>query len=110
MRSLASLALSLAILVAAGCQMVTVTKTGKGYFDPTKADDIEILMTRPDKPYEEVATVSTDRWGAGEDAKMHNALRAKCAPLGADAVVITASGRDYQGYAWTTGVAIRFKK
>jgi hypothetical protein len=97
------------LLTLAGCQAVTVTKTGKGYYEPTKADDIQVLMTRPDTAYEEVATVSTSYWSPGSDATMHNALRSKCAPLGADAVVITSSGID-RGYAWTSGVAIRFKK
>jgi hypothetical protein len=95
-------------MTVAGCQVVTVTKTAKGYFEPTKADDIQILMTRPDKPYEELATVSTNAWAPGSDASMHNALRAKCAPIGATAVVITSSGVD-RGYAWTSGVAIRYK-
>jgi len=95
-------------MTVAGCQVVTVTKTAKGYFEPTKADDIQILMTRPDKPYEELATVSTNAWAPGSDASMHNALRAKCAPIGANAVVITSSGVD-RGYAWTSGVAIRYK-
>jgi hypothetical protein len=104
-----SSAAAVLLVVLAGCQAVTVTKTGKGYFEPTKADDIQILMTRPDAAYEEVATVSTSYWSPGSDATMHNALRSKCAPLGADAVVITASGID-RGYAWTSGVAIRFKK
>jgi hypothetical protein len=108
MRYLAS-CIVIASLIVSGCQIVTVTKTGKGYAEPTKADDIQILMTKPDRAFEELATVSTNRWSPGEDAKLHNALRAKCAPLGADAVVIMSSGIDYNGYAWTNGVAIRFK-
>jgi hypothetical protein len=40
---------------------------------------------------------------------MHNSLRAKCAPLGANAVVLGSSGIDYEGYYWASGVAIRFK-
>ena len=98
----------LCAVVLCGCQSVSVTKTGVGFYEPTRADDIQILMTRPDKPYEELATISTSRWSPDSNAKMHNALRAKCAPLGANAVVITSSGLD-RGYAWTSGVAIRFK-
>ena len=99
--------LSLAIL--AGCQNVDVVKTGKGFYEPTRPDDIQVLMTRPDKPFEEVGTISTSMWNPDSSAKMHNALRAKCAPLGADAVIIMSSGMD-RGYIWTSGVAICYKK
>ena len=92
-----------------GCATVDVTKTAKGYFEPTTADDIEILMTVPERAYVELGTVTTSRWVASDTAKMHNALRAKTAPLGADAVILTDTGRDYNGYLWGNGVAIKYK-
>lgn len=69
-------------------------------------------MTRPDVDYVELATVSTTNWAPSETAKMHNLLRAKTAPLGAHAVVITNSGILRVGdrdVLWATGVAIKYK-
>ncbi len=43
-----------------------------------------------------------------EVARMHNALRAKAAPLGADAVVLINSGIDENGKLWATGAAVRY--
>jgi uncharacterized protein (DUF2126 family) len=93
----------------AACATVDVTKTAKGYHEPTNPNDIEILMTKSDRAYIELATVSTSKWSQSETAKMHNALRAKCAPLGANAVILVNSGVTPQGYLWSTGVAIRYK-
>lgn len=95
-----------------GCAQVDVTKTAKGYFEPTRADDIEILMTRPNREFIELGTVSTSNWQPKETAKMHNALRAKTAPLGANAVVITDSGIiivNNSPKLWSTGFALRYK-
>ncbi len=94
-----------------GCASVDVTKTAKGFFPATKADDVEILMTRPERRYLEMATISTTNWSPSETAKMHNAMRAKTAPLGAHAVVVIDSGIIYAGgkyKMWTSGVAIRY--
>ena len=106
------IAIALLPLASMGCAQVDVTKTAKGFFSPTKADDIEILMTRPARKYTELATVSTTKWKTSETAKMHNALRAKTAPLGAHAVLITSSGIIRGAYntqwLWTNGVALRF--
>ncbi len=96
-------------LVVCGCASVTVTKTAKGYFEPTDPDEVEILVTVPVRGFEEIATVTTQRWSTKATAKMHNSLRAKCAPLGADAVILGSSGIDYNGYYWASGVAIHYK-
>jgi len=95
-------------LIMYGCASVTVTKTAKGYFEPTDPDSIEILVTVPDRKFVELATVTTQNWSTKATAKMHNSLRAKCAPLGADAVILGSSGIDYNGYYWASGVAIRY--
>lgn len=109
-RAFALLSLSATSLVwVGGCASVDVTKTAKGFYEPTNAGDIEILMTVPDRKYVELGTVSTTGWTTGDTAKMHNALRAKTAPLGADAVILTDTGRDYNGYLWGNGVAIKFE-
>lgn len=98
----------------AGCATVDVTKTAKGFYSPTRADDIEILMTHPDRKYTELGTISTTKWSPKETAKMHNALRTKSAPLGANAVIITDSGIVSGPYntqwMWTTGVAVRYEE
>jgi len=97
-------------LMASGCASVRVTKTAKGYFPPTDPDEVEILMTIPSREFIELATVTTQKWSTKQTAKMHNSLRAKCAPLGANAVILGSSGIDYNGYYWSSGVAIRYKE
>ena len=50
-----------AVLAAAflvGCASVDVTKTAKGFYDKTNPNDVEILKTRPEKSYLELATVT----------------------------------------------------
>ena len=94
--------------VLCSCATVTVTKTAKGYHEPTDPDEVEILMTVPSRPFVELAAVSSQKWTSGQTAKMHNSLRAKCAPLGADAVILRDSGIDYYGYYWANGVAIKY--
>jgi hypothetical protein len=98
------------LLVTCGCASVTVTKTAKGYFEPTNPDEVEILMTIPSREFVELAVVATQRWETKATAKMHNSLRAKCAPLGAHAVVLRDSGIGPDGYFWANGVAIRYKE
>jgi len=96
-------------LTVSGCASVRVTKTAKGYFAPTDPDEVEILMTIPAREFVELAAVTTQKWSTKQTAKMHNSLRAKCAPLGAHAVILASSGIDYNGYYWASGVAIRYK-
>lgn len=110
MQKVCFLGISCLLLIICGCASVNVTKTAKGYFEPTTPDDIEILVTIPrERPYIELATVTTQKWSTADTAKMHNSLRAKCAPLGANAVILGSSGIDYEGYFWASGVAIRYK-
>lgn len=98
------------LLTASGCASVMVTKTARGYFEPTNSDEVEILVLAPQqRQFTEIATVTTCKWETRDTAKMHNSLRAKCAPLGANAVILGSSGIDYNGYFWTSGVAIRYK-
>jgi len=109
MKKICLLGMSFILLMACGCASVSVTKTAKGYFQPTDPDEVEILVTVPDRKFDELATVTTKNWSTGATAKMHNSLRAKCAPLGAHAVILGSSGIDYNGYFWASGVAIRYK-
>lgn len=95
--------------VITGCTSVDVTKTAKGSFSPTVAADVDILRTRPDRKYIELATVTTTGHSPSSEAKMHNALREKTAPMGANAVILTESGIDVNGYLWSRGVAIRYQ-
>ena len=109
MKKVCFLGVSCMLLIVCGCASVSVTKTAKGYFDPTIPDEVEILVTIPQRAYTELATVTTQHWSTKNTAKMHNSLRAKCAPLGANAVVLSSSGIDNDGYFWASGVAIRYK-
>lgn len=92
-----------------GCATVDVTKTAKGSFKATNPNEVEILQTRPDRSFIELGSISAAKIPPKKTAKMHNALRAKSAPLGADAVIILNSGIDDDGDLWATGVAIQYK-
>jgi hypothetical protein len=108
MRVKTLLSLALVFLFMVGCAMVDVTKTGKGFYNPTNPNDVEILLTRPDKSYTELGTVTVTGFHTTQTAEMHNAIRAKVAPLGADAAILTSQG--IQGATmWAQGVAIRYK-
>ena len=100
-----------AILI--GCASVDVTKTSKGFHQPTDANAVEILKTRPVKTFEELGTVTVTGFGSDETAKMHNAIRAKSAAMGANAVILTEEGLVKDGFfsysRWATGVAIAYK-
>ncbi len=113
MRSRTSL-LCLGIALLTGCANVDVTKTSKGFFEPTNPNDVDVLQTKPDRAFTELGSISSSGWAPQETAKLHNALRAKAAPLGANAVIILNSGLAPTGpygsmQLWTTGVAIRYK-
>jgi len=92
-----------------GCAAVDVTKTAKGFYDPTDANEIEIIKTTPSKPYEELVTITAVHFIATETAVMHNAIRTKVAPLGANAAILMQEGIDANGFRWAMGVAIRYK-
>jgi hypothetical protein len=69
-------------------------------------------MTRPDRRYSELGSLTATGYAPNETAKMHNALRSQAAPLGADAVVITASGQLNDGWSikqWANAVAIKWQ-
>lgn len=100
---------SLLLLTLVGCASVDVTKTTKGFYDPTDPNEVEILKTRPDKLYVELGTVTATKFMASDTAKMHNAIRAKSAPLGATAVILTQEGFDRNNKRWAIGVAIRYR-
>ena len=103
---------ALVCFVLAGCAEVDVTKTAKGFYNHTNPSEVEILKTRPDKPFIELGTVTATRFAPDETAKMHNAIRAKSSSLGATAVILTEEGIVRGGWGlqrWATGVAIRYK-
>ncbi len=105
----AIMAVLLGAILFAGCAVVDVTKTAKGYYEPTNPNDVEILVTRPERSFVELGTVTASRFAPQETAKMHNAIRSKAAPLGANAVILSSSGILPNGRQWATGVAIRYK-
>jgi hypothetical protein len=108
MKKILTVMLLCASLAVCGCASVNVTKTGKGYFPATNPNDVDILVTVPNRSYTEIATVTTTKWKVNDTAKMHNSLRSKCAPLGATAVILGSSGIDPSGRFWSSGVAIRY--
>ena len=102
------------VLALAGCATVDITKTGAGYYDPVSASTVEILKTKPDRAYVELATIDVAGFTPRDTAKMHNAIRSKAGPVGANAVIITDENMVYQPYVgavkYVSGVAIRFTK
>jgi hypothetical protein len=109
-----TLSAALIFFVLVGCAAVHVKKTGKGFYNPTDPNKVEILLTPPEKPYEEVGTVTVSGYGtSGQDTiKMHDAIRAKVARLGANAVILTSQGTVVSHWTvkmWAQGVAIRYK-
>lgn len=108
------LATALAVAVLFGCAPnVDITKTSKGFNAQTDPNNVDVLMTKPDKKFTELGAVSTAGWDPSDTAKMHNALRAKAAPLGADAVIIISSGLVPGGFGsmkmWVNAVAIKYQ-
>jgi len=101
--------LTLLLLALVGCAAVDVTKTAKGFYNPTDPNEVEILKTVPNKPYDELGTITAVRFPPLETAKMHNAIRAKAAPLGATAVILTQEGFDRNNKRWAIGVAISYR-
>jgi hypothetical protein len=102
----------LLLLAFVGCASVDITKTAKGFYEPTDPNEIEILKTRPEKPYVELGTVTAIGFNPEESALMHNAIRSKSAALGANAVILTEEGIINGSWSlerWATGVAIRYK-
>jgi hypothetical protein len=108
--SISAITISLAL---GACASVDVTKTAKGFHKATDPSAVEILKTRPAKSFEELGTITVTGFDSGETAKMHNAIRAKSAPLGANAVILTEEGISRDGMfsysRWATGVAIVYR-
>ena len=100
----------------AGCASVDVTQTAKGHYNATNPNDVEILKTKPDRPYTKLGTVTVTGYAPTAVAKMYNAIRTKSAPLGADAVILLNEGMSAgtilspAGGRWATGVAIKYKQ
>jgi hypothetical protein len=91
---------------------VTVVKTAKGVYPATSPSGIDILKTKPERKFEELATVDAMNFPPEGIAKMHNALRAKAAPIGANAVLITDEGLISGGWGtvrFASGVALRYQ-
>ncbi len=103
-------------LFLTGCGTVEITKTGRGFHNPTNPNNVEILMTPPKRSYEELGVFQASNFMRTETAVMHNAIRAKAAELGANAALITADGynrgsRDYSEapMLWAKGVALKYQ-
>ena len=104
---------TVAFLVLVCCATVDVTKTAKRFYNPTNPNEVEILINPPEKSYVELGTVTVTGFAASETGKMHKAIRAKVAPLGANAVILTSEGIKpgilfSANHRWATGVAIRY--
>ena len=113
MKRIFACAATVVALSIVGCASVDVTKTAKGFYQPTDANSVDILKTRPTQAFTELGTITVTGFDPGDSAKMHNAIRAKSSALGADAVILTEEGILKDGFSlkrWATGVAIAFDK
>jgi hypothetical protein len=103
----------LGLVILTGCASVDITKTSSGYSEPTDPNKVEILKTRPEQTFTELGTLTVTGFDSSDVAKMHNAIRQKAAPLGANAVIVTEEGMVPEGFGtysrWATGVAIRYE-
>lgn len=86
-----------------------LTKTFKGFYNPTNPNDVDILKTRPSRAFEELGTITAVRFQVSDTAVMHNEIRGKSAALGANAAILTEEGISEGSKKWATGVAIRYK-
>jgi hypothetical protein len=113
MRITALALIGVALFVVGCTPNVDVTKTSKGFHEATNPNNVEVLHTRPDRKFTELGSLSTSGWASSDTAKLHNALRAKAAPLGADALIILETGMTPDGWGkmqmWATGVAIKYQ-
>jgi hypothetical protein len=95
-----------------GCAIVDVTKTAPGFHAPTNPNTVQILKTVPDQKYIELGTITVSGFSPRDTAKMHNAIRTKVAPLGANAAILVDEGLLNDGWTiqkWATGVAIKYE-
>ena len=111
-RCLSSLAVAFLCLgILTGCKgpKVYVSKTGHaGILPPTSPDAVEVLKTKPDRPYYEVASMYAARFKIKNVFEIPKELKKDAAILGADAVLITAEGNDGTR-AWASAAAIKYK-
>lgn len=104
-----------ASLLLTGCGTVEITKTGRGFHNPTDPNRVEILMTQPKRSYEELGVFQASGFTRHETAVMHNAIRTKAAELGANAALITHEGYNAGGTStderlrWAKGVALKLQ-
>ena len=102
-------------LLLTACGTVEITKTGRGFHNPTDPNNVEILMTQPKRSYQELGIFQAYDFMRTETAVMHNAIRAKVAELGATAALITDEGYNAgdsstdKRMRWAKGVALRFQ-
>lgn len=104
----------LASIILSACGTVEITKTGRGFHNPTNPNMVEILMTAPKRTYQELGVFQASGFTRRETAVMHNAIRTKAAELGADAALITDTGFAPTSSGGTpmlfaNGVALKFQ-
>lgn len=97
------------LVALVGCASIDVTKTSRGFYNPTNPNDVDILKTRPVRAFEELGTITAVGFSPSSSAVMHNEIRGKAAALGANAAILTEEGIDRNRDKWATGVVIRYK-
>jgi len=109
-----NLALAGILILLTGCGTVEITKTAKGFYNPTDPNQVDILKTIPQRKYAELGIVTASGFLPSETAVMHNAIRTKAAALGSNAVILTEEGfapttSGGTPQKWANGVALKYQ-
>lgn len=78
-----------AVIGLAGCSGIETVKLTNQKFPATKAENVQILTTKPDRPYTEIAILKSDKYDSDEEQKLLHKMQKDAAELGADAIIIT---------------------
>lgn len=101
--------LLLVVTLACAVERINVTKTTNAFYSATNPAHAQIVMTRPDRDFVELATVGVTGINVNDIPRMHGDLKVKAAHLGGDAIVIMNQGI-VKRYIWLTGVVIRYEQ
>lgn len=101
------------VLLTSGCATIKTSYSSytNDALQPKTADQVKVYRTStPDQPYEEIGMIQAD--GAPKDtaADMIEAIRAKAAAAGADAVIIQEMGESMRGIMPMGGMLIPIQR
>jgi hypothetical protein len=96
------------VLLSFGCTSVYLHDTTAAHYAKTKPEDVEVLADKPERPYEELGTMSASYFHLSQGSR-DKKLRRQAASLGANALIITSDDWGVSPYRIADAVAIRYK-